>query len=77
MLLNRVAIVFKFVVYVVLLFANSRLKFSTVMLWSNALQYLTDMAIFLLIVSIESQFDSFKILRKELLMDKRRRKEKS
>ncbi len=73
-LLNRVAIVFKFVVYVVLLFANSRLKFSTVMLWSNALQYLTDMALLLLLVCIESQFDALKVLRKELLSQKRKKR---
>ena len=76
-ILNRMAIIFKFVVYLLLLGSNCFLGFSGAVLWKNALQYLTDMAIFLLIVSIESQFDSFKILRKELLMDKRRRKEKS
>lgn len=76
-ILNRMAIIFKFVVYLLLLGSNCFLGFSGAVLWKNALQYLTDMAIFLLIVSIESQFDSFKILRKELLMEKRRRKEKS
>ena len=58
---NRMAIIFK-------------LAFSSEMLWKNALQYLTDIAILLLIVSIESQLDSFKVLRRELLKFKRERR---
>ena len=75
-ILNRMAISFKFVVYLLLLIANSRLGFSRQVLWRNALQYLTDMAIFLLLVAIESQFDSFKLLREELLKSKRERSKK-
>ena len=70
---NRMAIIFKFAVYILLLAANSRLGFSPAILWINALQYLTDMALLLLIVSIESQFDSFKVLHQELLIAKRER----
>ena len=71
------AIIFKFAIYILLLTANSRLGFSASILWKNALQYLTDMAIILLLVCIESQFDSFKVLRQELLTVKReRRKDK-
>lgn len=70
-ILNHMAIVFKFSVYILLLAANSRLGFPSMILWKNALQYLTDMAILLLLISIESQFDSFKILRQELLDAKR------
>lgn len=72
-LLNRLAMVFKFVVYVILLLANSQLTFSSVMLWRNALQYLTDMALLMLIVSIESQLDLLKVLRKELLAQKKKK----
>ena len=68
------AIIFKLAVYVLLLAANSKLGFSSMMLWKNALQYLTDIAILLLLVSIESQFDSFKVLRQELLKFKRERR---
>ena len=71
---NRMAIIFKLAVYVLLLVTNSKLGFSSEMLWKNALQYLTDIAILLLIVSIESQFDSFKVLRRELLKFKRERR---
>ena len=71
---NHMAIIFKLGVYVLILGANSKLGFSPVILWKNALQYLTDMAIILLLVCIESQFDSFKILHKELLEQKRKRR---
>ncbi len=71
---NRMAIIFKFAVYVVLLSANAFLGFDPVILWKNALQYLNDMAILLLVVNIESQFDSFKVLRQELLAAKRERR---
>ena len=50
------------------------LSFSPALLWKNALQYLTDIALLLLLVSVESQFDSFKVLRQELLKDKRERR---
>ncbi|MCR5405042.1 MAG: hypothetical protein K6E91_14670 [Butyrivibrio sp.] len=70
---NRLAIIFKFAVYLLLLLTNSKLGLSSALIWKNGLQYLTDMAIFLLFVSIESQFDLFKVLRKELLREKRKR----
>ena len=69
-LFNRMAVVFKFAVYVILLIANSRLGFEPLLLWKNALQCLTDIAILLLIVSVESQFDTFKILHHEFRKEK-------
>ena len=73
-ILNRMAIIFKFVVYIFILITNSMLGFEPVVLWKNALLYLTDMAVILLLVCIESQFDSFKVLRQELLKAKRERR---
>ena len=74
---NRMAIIFKFAVYLLLFAANSQLGFSAAILWRNALQYLTDIALLLLLVSVESQFDSFKLLRQELLQQKREGRKKS
>ena len=71
MIVNRIAILFKLVVYIMLLVSNSRLYFARAVLWTNAMQYLTDMCLLLLLVSIESQFDSFNALRKELRREKR------
>ena len=73
-ILNRMAILFKFGVYIILLTANAMLVgIAPVILWKNALQYLTDIAIILILVCIESQIDSFKVLRQELLKEKRER----
>ncbi len=73
-ILNRIAIIFKFAIYILLLASNSRLDFANSIIWENALRYLTDMAILLMLVSIESQFDSFKVIRRELLEAKRERR---
>lgn len=73
MILNRMALLVKFVVYILLFAANSRLGFPAVTLWKNALWYVTDIALLLLLVSVESQFDSFNALRQELRKDKRER----
>lgn len=73
-ILNRMALGFKFAVYLLLLAANSQLGFPPALLWKNALQYFSDVALLLLLVSVESQFDSFNVLRQELLKDKRERR---
>ncbi|MCR5590493.1 MAG: hypothetical protein K6F73_03100 [Lachnospiraceae bacterium] len=70
---NHMAIIFKFGVYAALLAANGGLGFPAAVLWDNALHYLTDMAVLLLLACIESQFDSFNVLRQELLEEKRER----
>ncbi|MBR0219067.1 MAG: hypothetical protein IJQ33_07700 [Clostridia bacterium] len=73
-ILNRMALIVKFAVYILLFAANSQLGFPAAVLWKNALRYLTDIAILLLLVSVESQFDSFNVLRQELLKAKRERR---
>ena len=70
-ILNRIAIIFKFAAYVLLLAANSRLGLSAYLMWKNVLEHLTDIAILLLVIIVESQFESFKILREELRAAKR------
>lgn len=67
---NRIAIIFKFGIYLLLLAANSQLVLSSALLWRNAILYLTDISLLLLLVSVESQFDSFKVLRRELMQMK-------
>ena len=76
-ILNRMAISFKFAVYLLLLISNSQLSFSASILWRNALEYVTDSALLLLLVCAESQFDSFNSLRQELLQLKRERRKKA
>lgn len=70
-ILNRIALVFKFAVCVLLVAANSRLGFSTNLRWDHAIQYLSDIALLLLVACLEAQFDSFNALRHELRRQKR------
>ena len=71
-ILNRMAIIFKLVVYLLLLVSNSQLGFARSILAGNALEYISDSFLILLLVTIESQFDSFNVLRKEFLKEKRK-----
>ena len=71
-ILNRMAILFKLALYVLLLVSNSRLGFDRGILTQNALTYISDSFLILLLVMIESQFDSFKVMRRELLREKRK-----
>ena len=70
-ILNRIAIIFKFAAYALLLASNSKLGLTSSMMWKNVSEYLADIAILLLVIIIESQFDSFKKLRQELREAKR------
>ena len=72
LILNRISIIFKFATYILLLAANRRLGLSSSLMWKNILEYLTDIAILLLVIMTESQFDNFKKLRQELLAEKRK-----
>ena len=71
-ILNRMAILFKLAVYILLLVSNSQLGFARGILARNALAYLSDSVLILLLVTIESQFDSFNVLRQEFLQQKRK-----
>ena len=70
---NQMAISIKLFIYLVLIITNSMLSFDRIIRWENALQYVTDIAILLLIVCIESQIDSLKVLRQELIEQKKAR----
>ena len=65
-ILNRIAIAFKLASYVLLLVTNSMLGLSTALFWKNALQYLADIALLLLVATVESQLDTLKALVHEL-----------
>jgi len=70
-ILNRIALVFKLAVCILLIVTNSMLGFSTVLHWTHSVQYLMDMALLVLIACLEAQFDSFNALRQELKKMKR------
>lgn len=69
-ILNRIALVFKFAVCILLVAANSQLDFSTDLRWDHSIQYLADIALLMLVACLEAQFDSFNALRHELRKQK-------
>ena len=74
LILNRIALVFKFAVCILLVAANSQLGLSTDLQWTHFLQYLMDIALLLLVACMEAQFDSFNALRQEIRKGKKERK---
>jgi len=70
-ILNRIALVFKFAVCLLLMVTNSMLGFSSVLRWTHSVQYLMDIALLVLVACLEAQFDSFNALRQELRQIKR------
>ena len=68
---NRIAIFFKLAVSVLLVASNGRLGLPSSVLWRNALQSLTDIFLILLLVTIESHFDFFNTIRRDLHILKR------
>ena len=72
-ILNRIALVFKLAVCILLIVTNSLLGFSSVLRWAHSVQYLMDVALLVLVACLEAQFDSFNALRQELKRLKRER----
>lgn len=73
-ILNRIAMVFKLAVCILLIVTNSLLGFSTVLRWTHSVQYLMDIVLLALVACLEAQFDSFNKLRQELKKLKQERK---
>ena len=70
-ILNRIALVFKLAVCILLMVTNSMLGFSSILRWTHSVQYLMDIALLVLVACLEAQFDSFNALRRELKQMKR------
>ena len=73
-ILNRIALVFKLAVCILLIVTNSLLGFSSVLRRTHSVQYLMDIALLVLVACLEAQFDSFNALRQELKKLKQERK---
>ena len=73
-LLNQIALVFKFAVCLLLMVTNSLLGFSSALRWTHSVRYLMDIALLVLVACLEAQFDSFNVLRQELKNLKQERK---
>ncbi len=70
-ILNRIALVFKLAVCLLLMVTNSMLGSSSALHWTRSVQYLMDIALLVLVACLEAQFDSFNALRQELRKMKR------
>ena len=73
-ILNRIALVFKLAVCILLIVTNSMLGFSSALRWAHSVQYLMDIALLVLVACLEAQFDSFNVLRQELKKLKQERR---
>lgn len=73
-ILNRIALIFKLAVCILLLITNSLLGFSSALRWTHSVQYLMDIALLVLVACLEAQFDSFNRLHHELKKQKMERK---
>lgn len=67
---NQLSIIFKIFLYVFLLVINMFLNQSTYTQVNSGIGYLQDLCIVILIVFIETQLDSFKAIKQDLLKDK-------
>ena len=70
-ILNRIALVFKIIVCILLVASNSKLGFAADLRWNRFLQYIMDITILVLVACMEAQYDSFNVLRQELRKEKR------
>lgn len=67
LILNRIAILFKLGAYALFLGSSGSIEFTPADRWVNVLRCLMGIVIIILLISVESQFDSFKVIRQELL----------
>ena len=67
LILNRIAILFKLGAYALFLGSSGSIEFTPADRWVNVLRCLMGIVIIILLISVESQFDGFKVIRQELL----------
>lgn len=74
---NQMTIIFKIILYLSLIIINRFLDLPSHLQINSGLEYVADLAIVIILICIESQLDSFKTLRRELLQEKRNKRAKS
>ena len=68
---NQISILFKLLLYVFLAIINIFIKRPVPTLASSGFEYIADISIIITLICVESQLEDFKILRQELLEEKR------
>lgn len=70
---NQISIIFKILLYVLLIIVNGFLNQSLLTQVNSALEYIADLCMVILIICIETQLDSFKSIRRELMKEKKQK----
>ena len=68
---NQITIIFKILLYIFLIGINMFLSQSLIMQLQSVFEYISDLCIVILVICIETQLDNFKIIRQELLKNKK------
>ncbi|MCQ2082412.1 MAG: hypothetical protein MJZ11_12210 [Lachnospiraceae bacterium] len=68
---NQISILFKLLLYVFLAIINIFIKRPVPTLVGSGIEYIADISIIITLICVESQLEDFKILRQELLEEKR------
>jgi len=72
-MLNQITILFKILLYLLLMIVNRFLDLPAAQLAAKGISYIADLGIVVIMICIESQLDDFKTIRSELLRDKHRK----
>lgn len=70
---NQISIIFKILLYVLLMIVNVFLNQPLLIQINSGIEYIADLAIVVLVICIETQLDSFKVIKQELLSEKKQR----
>ena len=70
---NQIAIIFKVLIYVSLMIVNPMLDLTNAYMLNKGFEYLSDLAMIIILVCVETQINDFKALRHELMSKKRSR----
>ena len=74
-LFNQISIIFKVLLYILLMIVNVFLNQPLLIQINSGIEYISDLCIVILIICIETQLDGFKTIRQDLLKDKKMRNE--
>lgn len=70
LIFNQISIIFKIILYISLIIINCFLNLPHILQINAGLEFISDLAIVIMLICIESQLDSFKAIKHELLTEK-------
>lgn len=72
LIFNRISIIFKIILYLSLMIINGTLELPSLLQFNAGFEYAADLAVIIAVICIETQLDSFRSLRHELIEEKRK-----